>query len=114
MYLATGSPASKLDQNATNGVVQVLDEVMFPPRTSFWGLFDSNFSIFKQLIENVDLSIEFKGEFDSYAFLVELFLNEFVVVIEIVGLKYMYCWQSVNNRVIPKSTRNFPMPLGSP
>ena len=84
LYLATGSPASKLDQNATNGVVQVLDEVMFPPRTSFWGLFDSNFSIFKQLIENVDLSIEFIGEFDSYALLVELLLNEFVVVFEIV------------------------------
>ena len=108
LYLATGSPASKLDQNSTNGVVQVLDEVMFPPRTSFWDLFDSNFSIFKQLIENVDLSIEFIGEFDSYAFLVELFLNEFVIVFEIVGLKYVHCWKSVNSRAILRHTGKIP------
>ena len=62
LHLATGSPASKLDQNATNGVVQVLDEVMFPPRTSFWGFLDGNFSIFKELVEFAGIQIELIGE----------------------------------------------------
>ena len=62
LHLATGFPAIKLDQNATNGVVQVLDEVMYPPRTSFWGLLDGNFSIFKELVEFVGIQIELIGE----------------------------------------------------
>ena len=59
----------------TNGVVQVLDEVMYPPPTSFWGLLDANFSIFKELVENVGLSTELIGEYTGDLFLTELFLK---------------------------------------
>ena len=65
LHLATGSPAIKLDQNATNGVVQVLDEVMYPPPTSFWYLMDSNFSIFKELVEFAEIEGELTGEYIS-------------------------------------------------
>ena len=52
----TESPVSKMDQVATNGVVQVLDKVMYPPKKTLQGtLKEKQFSTFFGMIEQTDV-----------------------------------------------------------
>ena len=56
LHLVTESPVSKLDQVATNGVVQVLDKVMYPPQKTLQGtLKEKQFSTFFGMIEQTDV-----------------------------------------------------------
>ena len=56
LYLATEAPVIKIDQKATNGLVQVLDAVMIPPTNSLQGtLKESRFSTFFGMIQHTDV-----------------------------------------------------------